>query len=64
MKKISFDNIHKPTPANWSKFGLACVSASAFIGGYGLTAGNAIVGYIGLGIGFVGTFVSTLFAQP
>ncbi len=61
MKKISIKNIQKPTPANWSKFGLACVSVSAFVSGYGLTTGNAIVGYIGLGIGVIGTFISTLF---
>lgn len=61
MKKISIKNIQDPTPAKWSKFGLACVSVAVFISGYGLTSGDKLVGYIGLGIGALGTFLSTLF---
>ena len=56
---MKWNNIHKPTPAQWTKFGLACVSVATFIGGYGLTADNKIVGFIGLGIGIVGTFISS-----
>ena len=57
---MKLSNIHKPTPAKWSKFGLACVSVSTFIAGYGLTSGNALVGYIGLGVGCLGTLVAIL----
>jgi tetrahydromethanopterin S-methyltransferase subunit C len=61
--KVSLKNIHKSTPAKWSKIGLSCVSVSAFISGYGLTTGNSIIGYVGLAIGVIGTFVSTLFTE-
>ena len=60
---MNLKNVNKPTPAKWSKFGLACVSVATFISGYGLTTGKDLVGYIGLGIGVVGTFVSTLFSE-
>jgi hypothetical protein len=63
MSKISVKNIHKPTPAKWSKFGLACVASSAFISASAFASQHEIIGYIGLGIGFVGTFISTLFAE-
>ena len=64
-KKHSFGvgNVNRPTPAKWSKFGASCVAVSIFISGYGLTSGNAIVGYVGLGIGGLGTFLSTMFAE-
>lgn len=63
MKKISLKNIQNPTPAKWSKIGLSCVSVSTFIAGYGLTSGNPTIGYVGLGIGIIGTFVSTLTSE-
>ena len=60
MKNVSLKNIHKPTPAKWSKIGMTCVAVSAFISGYGLTAGNETVGYIGLAIGVIGTAITNL----
>ena len=55
-----FRNFNLPTPAKWSKIGMSCVGISTFIGGYGLTSNNSIVGYIGLGIGIVGTLIANL----
>lgn len=61
--KARLKNINQSTPAKWSKIGLSCVSVSAFISGYGLNTGNVIIGYAGLGIGVIGTFISTLFTD-
>jgi hypothetical protein len=63
MKKVKFSNLDLPTPAKWSKLGLAIQSVSTFIAGYGLTSGNEVVGYIGLGCGILGTFLVTLTAE-
>jgi hypothetical protein len=52
MKKIN-----KPTPAKWSKVSAACIALATFIAGYGLTAQNQIVGFIGLGIGCIGIVI-------
>lgn len=57
---MDINNINKPTPAKWSKIGLACVAISAFIASYGLTADNNVVGYVGLAIGVVGTLIANL----
>lgn len=54
---MKISNIHKPTSARMSKLGLALVSVSTFIAGYALTQDNITVGFIGLGIGIVGTFI-------
>lgn len=61
--KMKLKNLNKATPAKWSKLGNACVAASAMIAGYGLTMDDKIVGYIGLGIGVFGSFLSNLFAE-
>lgn len=61
--KAKFRNINKATPAKWSKFGAACVGVSAMIATYGLTMEDKIVGYIGLGIGVLGTFLSILYKE-
>lgn len=56
-------NIKSATPARWSQFGAACVGVSTMIAGYGLTMDDKVVGYIGLGIGVVGTFISIMFKE-
>ena len=63
MSKISVKNIQKPTPAKWSKFGLACVASSAFVSASAFASQHQTIGYIGLGFGFVGTFISNLFSE-
>lgn len=50
-------NINVPTSPKWVKIGSSLVAASTFISGYGLTSANAIVGFVGLGIGVVGTLI-------
>ena len=54
---MKIKNINNPTSAKWSKFGMALVSVSATIAGYGLTQNVQIVGFIGLGCAVVGTFI-------
>lgn len=61
--KPNLKNINKSTPAKLSKLGLAFTSISALIAGYSLTVGDKIVGYIGLGTGIFGTFITTLFSE-
>lgn len=58
---FKFKNLKKSTPAKFVKIGVALVSVSAFIAGYGLTQGNEIVGYIGLGLGVIGTLFVNMF---
>lgn len=57
---MKLSNINKPTSPRLGKIGAALVSVSAFIAGYGLTSGNQIVGFIGLGIGVIGTLVTQI----
>lgn len=61
MKKFSVKNITKSTPAKYVKIGMSLVAVATFVCGYGLTQGDKIVGYIGLAIGAVGTFVANCF---
>jgi len=58
MAKLS--NINKPTSAKWSKLGMAILSVSTFISGYGLTQNDTAVGFVGLVCGIVGTFIINL----
>lgn len=60
MSGLKLKHANLPTPAKWSKIGAACVAVSAFIAGYGLTINDKVVGFIGLGIGCAGTFISIL----
>jgi len=60
---MKLSNVNKSTPAKWAKLGMAILSVSSFITGYGITAGNDTVGYIGLGCGIAGTFLTNLFAE-
>lgn len=52
---MKLKNINEPTPAKWVKIGSTLIAVSTFVGGYGLTSANAVVGYIGLVLGVVGT---------
>jgi len=61
MKKIKLKNLNKPTSAKMSKLGIALVSISAFISGYGVTSGKEVVGYVGLCMGIVGTFLVNMY---
>lgn len=61
--KMKAKNINKPTPAKWAKIGMALVAASSAIAGYGLTAGDRIIGYIGVGLSVLGSFISNLFSD-
>lgn len=61
--KAKLNNLNKSTPAKWAKLGSAFVAVSAMIAGYGLTMDDKIVGYIGLGLGVVGTFFVNLFSD-
>lgn len=56
-------NLNKPTPAKWAKLGMAFLSVSSFISGYGVAVNNDIVAYIGLATGILGTFITNLFAE-
>jgi hypothetical protein len=58
---MKVSNLNKPTPAKWAKIGLALLSVSTFIAGYGVTANNDIVAYTGLAFGIIGTFLTNLF---
>lgn len=52
---MKLSNINQPTSPKWVKIGSTLLAISTFVGGYSLTAQNAIVGYIGLGLGVIGT---------
>lgn len=54
---MKLQNINQPTSPKWVKIGSALLAVSTFIGGYSLTASNALVGYVGLGLGVVGTLL-------
>jgi len=58
MKKIN-----QSTPAKASQVAAACTALAMFIGGYGLTAQNTVVGYIGLGFGCIGVLIPFLFGE-
>ena len=58
MKKIN-----QPTPAKASQVAAACTALAMFIGGYGLTAQNAVIGYIGLGLGCTGVIIPFIFGE-
>lgn len=60
---MKLSNYNKPTPAKMAKLGMAILSVSTFIAGYGITKDNDIVSFIGLGCGVVGTFITNLFAE-
>jgi hypothetical protein len=60
---MKLNNYNKPTPAKWAKLGMAILSVSTFIAGYGVTADNDIVAFIGLGCGIIGTFLTNLFTE-
>jgi len=47
-------NINKKAPVWATKLAAACVTAGSTIAGYGLTASNSIVGYIGLSLAVSG----------
>ncbi|HLP06072.1 MAG TPA: hypothetical protein VK152_11655 [Paludibacter sp.] len=49
--------INQDTPAGWSKVSAACMALSTFIAGYTLTAQSIAVGFVGLGLGFLGTII-------
>lgn len=57
---MKLSNINKPTAPKWGKIGAALVSVSAFIATYGLTTNNQIVGFVGLSIGVIGTFITQM----
>jgi len=59
---MKLTNLNKPTPARMAKLGMTILSVSTFIAGYGITANNDIVGYIGLACGIIGTFLTNLYA--
>ena len=61
MKKLAFKHINHPTSPTMTKIGASCVALATFIAGYGLTSQNQIVGFVGLGIGAVGTIISIFY---
>lgn len=60
---FNLSNWHKPTSAKMAKLGTSLVAVSAFIAGYGFTEQVPYLGYIGLGIGVVGCFLSNIYGN-
>ena len=60
MKKISIKNIQQPTPAKWSNLGVALSATSSFIAASAFATQHELIGYIGIGLGVVGIFITTL----
>lgn len=54
---MKMSNINLPTSPKWVKIGSVLVTVSTFVGGYGLTQSNTVVGIIGLALGVVGTAI-------
>jgi len=54
---MKLTNINQPTSPKWVKIGTALLTCSAFIGTYSLTAQVPFVGYLGLGLGLLGTMI-------
>lgn len=57
MKKITLNNLNKPSTPFWKKVAVACSAASAFIAGYALIAdmkGFLIAGGL---LGIIGTII-------
>lgn len=63
MSKFSVKNLTKSTPSKWVRIGLVFTAVSTAISGYGLTADDKIVSYIGLGCLVVGTVISNGFGE-
>jgi hypothetical protein len=61
MKKIKLRHLQAPTPAKWVKIGIALLSVSTFISASAFAADKDIIGYVSLGLGVIGTFISNLF---
>jgi hypothetical protein len=61
--KFGFDQIHKPTPASIVKLGSTLIGVGGSIATYTLTMGDKIVGYIGVGLVAVGTFLHLFFGE-
>ena len=55
--------INQSTPAKASQVAAACTALAMFIGGYGLTAQNATVGFVGLGLGCIGVIIPFIFGE-
>ena len=55
--------INQSTPAKASQVAAACTALAMFIGGYGLTAQNPVIGCIGLGLGCIGVLIPFIFGE-
>lgn len=63
MKKFNVKNLTKSTPSKWVKVGLIFTAVSTAISGYGLTADDKMISYVGLGCLVVGTVISNMFGE-
>lgn len=63
MKKFHVKNLIKSTPSKWVKVGLIFTAVSTAISGYGLTADDKMISYVGLGCLVVGTVISNMFGE-
>lgn len=61
--KFSFKNIKEPTPAKWSKIGVALTAVSGFISASAFSTDHSVLGWVSIGAGAVGTFLTTWFAS-
>ena len=59
---INIKNIKNDTPATYAFVGTLFTAWGSTIAGYGLTASNAIVGFIGLGCALIGVTL-TIFSN-
>ena len=63
MKNFHWKNIDQPTPAFWSKVGVGCISVSTFVAGTAIATNNPPIAYFSLGVGTLGTLLTTFFKQ-
>lgn len=62
MVQLSIKNLKKDTPATYAFAGTLFTAWGSTIAGYGLTASNAVVGFIGLGCALIGVTL-TIFSN-
>jgi len=61
--KFSQRNYMQPTPRNWRKLGDAVLSVSLFITAAAIAKDIDVLGYISLGLGGIGKFLTNFFAE-
>jgi hypothetical protein len=62
-KKFGFSYYRDPTPKNIRRFGNALLSISGFVAASSFATENETIGYVFLGVGIIGKFLTIFFKE-